>query len=67
MRERITFAILALLALIVVAALVLAWISGDYLPDAGQLLRDIAIGLVGALGGWSAHRAASGPTDGGAG
>lgn len=57
MTERVTLAMLALLALIACAAVALAWLSaGD--SAAVSILRDIAIGLVGALGGGAAIRAA---------
>jgi len=60
--ERATFAILAVLAVIAVAAVVMAYIqAGD--SAAVQILRDMAIGLVGALGGASAIKASRGGGD----
>ena len=56
MSERATFAILAVLAIIAIASVVLAYLNaGD--SEAVQILRDMAIGLVGALGGGAAIRA----------
>lgn len=48
MSERITLAVLGLLALIVLAGCGVALVAG---VDPMQLLRDIAIGLLGFLGG----------------
>lgn len=56
MTERATFAILIVLALIACAVVLLAYLkAGD--SAAVQILRDMAIGLVGALGGAGAIRA----------
>lgn len=56
MSERVAYAMLALLALIVCGALILAF-DAKSISEAMKLLNDIAIGLLGAIGGWSARAA----------
>ena len=59
MSERVTYVILALLAGCVVAALCIAKM-GD-VESGSSIIRDIVIGLLGALGGYSAAKAKSSP------
>ena len=55
MSERVTFAILAVLALCVMGAFGLAW--GGQVDSAKDIILAIANMLGGAIGGWSAHKA----------
>lgn len=59
MSERVTLSILVVLALCVIAALCIA-AKGDA-ASAKDIILAVANGLIGAIGGWSAHKAVTAP------
>ncbi len=61
MSERVTFAMLAVLGLCIIAALCIA-AKGDA-ASAKDIVLAVANGLIGAIGGWSMHKAVSAPVE----